>query len=329
MYPSYAVRYNWLIDEDSPMEIDMNIHYDDAGDLVFAADVEMTGDITSTNNKIIFIITKYWSTSYFCTVSTYDQVDFDLTTTGETGSFETPLELDDSWDLNDLSAVVLIQTLSGDHKIYQAAISDIQSTLQILSPLSFNFGEVPVGETATDQLNISNYWDEEIAGTTFVIPGFDFPADFSVSPHQSQSYNITFSPEEEILYDSFIILMSDHEYFQTQLVPVIGTGISGSSSDENLVDLKKLKLENYPNPFNPQTTISFMTTSNTENTEISIYNINGKLVKTLINEILPEGQYSVVWNGTDNEGQSVSSGIYLSMIKSGNYTSTHKMIMLK
>jgi len=329
MYPSYAVRYNWLIDEDSPMEIDMNIHYDDAGDLVFAADVEMTGDITSTNNKIIFIITKYWSTSYFCTVSTYDQVDFDLTTTGETGSFETPLELDDSWDLNDLNAVVLIQTLSGDHKIYQAAISDIQSTMQMLSPLSFDFGDVPVGETVTDQLTISNYWNEELSGTTFVIPGFDFPAEFSVSPNQSQSYTISFTPEAEILYDNFIILMSNHEYFQTQLVPVRGMGISGSSSDDNLVDLMEMKLENYPNPFNPETTISFTTPSSTENTEISIYNINGKHVKTLVNEILSKGQHSVVWNGTDDKDQPVSSGIYLALINSGNYVSTHKMILLK
>ncbi len=92
---------------------------------------------------------------------------------------------------------------------------------------------------------------------------------------------------------------------------------------------------NYPNPFNPTTTISFETTNLHENTRIEIYNLKGQKVKT-IPVILSgvEGQretkYSVIWNGTDQNNQPVSSGIYLYKLNSGNhYTSTKKMILLK
>ena len=86
---------------------------------------------------------------------------------------------------------------------------------------------------------------------------------------------------------------------------------------------------NFPNPFNPETTISFSIGEILENTEISIYNIKGQMVKTLIDEKLPAGEHSVVWNGTDESGNSVSSGIYLYKLKNGRYTSTKKMILIK
>jgi hypothetical protein len=86
---------------------------------------------------------------------------------------------------------------------------------------------------------------------------------------------------------------------------------------------------NYPNPFNPETTISFSTTENMANTEISIYSMKGQKVKTLVDHELSAGQHSVVWNGTDDVGKAVSSGIYFYKMKSGNYQQTRKMILLR
>ena len=85
---------------------------------------------------------------------------------------------------------------------------------------------------------------------------------------------------------------------------------------------------NYPNPFNPSTTISF---SNPEesNIEIIVYNNKGQKIKTLVNEVLSAGEHTVMWNGTDNRNASVSSGIYFYKMKAYHYTSVKKMILLK
>jgi hypothetical protein len=86
---------------------------------------------------------------------------------------------------------------------------------------------------------------------------------------------------------------------------------------------------NYPNPFNPTTTISFSTTDSSENTEICIYNLKGQKVKTLLNEVVPAGQHSIVWNGRNEYGKSVSSGVYFYKMKKGNYQETKRMLLLK
>ncbi len=85
---------------------------------------------------------------------------------------------------------------------------------------------------------------------------------------------------------------------------------------------------NYPNPFNPTTTISFAL-STQEKVTIDIYNIKGEKVKTLLNETREAGFYTVEWNGKDNYGRNISSGVYFYNMRSGNYSATRKMIMLK
>ncbi len=86
---------------------------------------------------------------------------------------------------------------------------------------------------------------------------------------------------------------------------------------------------NYPNPFNPTTEISFSTTNTHESTRIEIYNLKGQKIKTLINEVLPAANHSVIWNGTDEFGKSISSGVYLYKMQSGEYQKTRKMILLR
>ncbi len=102
-------------------------------------------------------------------------------------------------------------------------------------------------------------------------------------------------------------------------------------SDNELIDVpvtSSLK-QNYPNPFNPTTTISFTTTESTENTELVIYNIKGQKVKQLVSSQLSAGQHSVIWNGKDENGKSVTSGIYFYRLKAGSFDKVKKMILLK
>ena len=85
---------------------------------------------------------------------------------------------------------------------------------------------------------------------------------------------------------------------------------------------------NYPNPFNPETTIRYSVKDSTPVT-IGIYNIKGQLVKTIVNEVKAAGEHSVVWNGTDSNGRQVASGMYYYKMYAGKYSSTKKMILMK
>jgi len=87
-------------------------------------------------------------------------------------------------------------------------------------------------------------------------------------------------------------------------------------------------LGNYPNPFNPSTTISFdMSTEGQVN--ISVYNIKGQRVRTLANDVYGAGRHSVVWAGDDFAGLSVGSGVYFYRMRVEGYTSVRKMLLLK
>ena len=86
--------------------------------------------------------------------------------------------------------------------------------------------------------------------------------------------------------------------------------------------------QNFPNPFNPVTTIRY-TVSNQQQINISIYDMRGNLVKNLLNSIQWAGVKMVQWDATDNYGAAVSAGVYLYKIKAGTFSETKKMILLK
>ncbi len=85
---------------------------------------------------------------------------------------------------------------------------------------------------------------------------------------------------------------------------------------------------NYPNPFNPETTISY-SVKEPAPVKIEIFNTKGQLVRTLVNQIQPSGFYSEIWNGTDERGNPVASGVYMYRMTAGNYSSHRKMMLIK
>ena len=87
--------------------------------------------------------------------------------------------------------------------------------------------------------------------------------------------------------------------------------------------------QNYPNPFNPTTTISYKIPDDNVSVRLTIYNIQGKEVKTLVNTKQDAGTYRVTWDATNNFGEKVSTGIYIYRITANKYSSTRKMIVLK
>jgi parallel beta-helix repeat protein len=90
----------------------------------------------------------------------------------------------------------------------------------------------------------------------------------------------------------------------------------------------RLEASNYPNPFNPVTTITYSLPEDSQ-ISISIYNIKGQKVKTLVTGTQPAGDYNVSWNGKDESGKEVTSGIYFYKLKTQQNEITRKMLLLK
>ena len=105
------------------------------------------------------------------------------------------------------------------------------------------------------------------------------------------------------------------------------TDLSSFKTTRLLPDEYKL-YQNYPNPFNPNTIIAYALPEDTR-VKISIYNILGQLVRTLVDTEMKAGNHKATWDGTDVSGSRVSSGIYFYKLNTDNYTQSKKMVMMK
>jgi hypothetical protein len=85
---------------------------------------------------------------------------------------------------------------------------------------------------------------------------------------------------------------------------------------------------NYPNPFNPSTIISY-TLPIQSHVVIDVYDILGKKVTTLVNETASQGSYYTIWNGLNNQAETVNSGIYFYHMKAGNFSDVKRMLYIK
>jgi PKD repeat protein len=143
----------------------------------------------------------------------------------------------------------------------------------------------------------------------------------------SNEQNPTYTYSEDGLY-TVSLTVSDETNTDTEIkVDYINVSVSGVESET--ISLETTLLGNYPNPFNPTTTISFSILDHS-NIELSIYNIKGQKVKQLISDQLSTGEHSIIWNGDDNDDKQVSSGVYLyKLIIDGKSEAVMKCLLLK
>jgi len=119
------------------------------------------------------------------------------------------------------------------------------------------------------------------------------------------------------------VSLADHD-ISTPIMLVIDPTSDSDITSPILTTLKA----NYPNPFNPTTTIAFDTHKKGHVT-VDIYNVKGQKVKTVANSVLEAGSHKVVWNGQDDNGHSVSSGIYFYRMQTEGYRAVKKMVLMK
>jgi M6 family metalloprotease-like protein len=184
--------------------------------------------------------------------------------------------------------------------------------------------------------------------TGFVISGYyvyssstnNHPYD-PINPDQNRIETIE-DHQVRLLYYPEVLPSGTTYYWQVVAFNEFGAGIpseiwsfttSGVSDQDKVVEFSALSLHgNHPNPFNPETVIHFsidceQLTTNPIN--ISIYNIRGQHIRTLVNDILTMGDNFVSWNGRDDHNREVSSGLYFYRLQTGDITLTQKMILLK
>jgi len=135
---------------------------------------------------------------------------------------------------------------------------------------------------------------------------------------------------EPIPTGNFSLVVLVNQFNQTPQVTARNLDDWGavSNDDDLMVPVTTQLLGNYPNPFNPSTTIEFYT-DKAETVQIEIFNQKGQIVRTWDLQTTAKGTHSLTWNGTDNSGKAVSSGIYYYRMRSGKFSSTRKMVLMK
>jgi hypothetical protein len=137
---------------------------------------------------------------------------------------------------------------------------------------------------------------------------------------ESITYDVTMSDEGETMT---LLINIGSGYWTFKLVMIDPVSVDADVLPDNFA-----LLQNYPNPFNPTTTIKYGL-SDASSVSLTIYDIRGNVIRTMQSGTQPAGWYQLTWNGLDDAGRSVSTGVYLTRLQAGSTTQTIKMLYLK
>ncbi|MCD4650480.1 MAG: T9SS type A sorting domain-containing protein, partial [Candidatus Cloacimonetes bacterium] len=140
------------------------------------------------------------------------------------------------------------------------------------------------------------------------------------------SYDVTASKHDYISdsIDGITVTAGEQLTGQDFSLTYIGTPVTDETVPGSVITL----LNNYPNPFNPETCINFKL-SEQATVSLSIYNIKGEKVRQLANSKFSSGEHKLTFNGLSDSGKALSSGIYFYALKTADKTLTRKMILMK
>lgn len=204
--------------------------------------------------------------------------------------------------------------------------------------------EINPGQTYTyyDSIYFTPFTD--IGCLPFYIPGTSGLVDYSLVPAVTW---LTITPSQFTITDIDTIIVEETfshdipgdyscyevwtaQYFTWPEFTLWNLSVLSDISDPstNPVSQTFALYQNFPNPFNPETTIRY-SLKQSGNVTLKIYDLHGQEVRSLVSEIQSIGSHSAVWDGFNNLGQAVASGIYIYRIQTANFTSTRKMILMR
>jgi len=141
----------------------------------------------------------------------------------------------------------------------------------------------------------------------------------------AETYFVDTEYETGLVY--YRVSAVDHAGNEGEYSEVVSTSILGTD-EEYLIPTEFALRQNFPNPFNPVTTLRYDLPQQSF-VSLKIYDIRGRLISVLVNNVQPAGFHSVLWKGTNANAEPVSAGMYLYTIEAEGYQKTRKMVLLK
>jgi hypothetical protein len=152
------------------------------------------------------------------------------------------------------------------------------------------------------------------------------PNSGTVAPGDVGGFIVRLHPIEQGIFTGSVVITSNDPNLPEVIIPVDvnTTGIAG----EELLPTTYAVSQNYPNPFNPSTTIKYQLPQ-TSDVQLQIFNVLGQKVRTLLNSKVEAGYHEAIWDGRNDLGHQVASGIYIYKFQAGNFQKTLKLMLLK
>ncbi len=217
--------------------------------------------------------------------------------------------------------------------IFFPQIGELNPPVLEIDPTEF-YQEMMIGESTSEYMFLSNVGGGEI--------NYSISLDFQ-SPEtgwmyvNSSSGNLLEGETDQIRVSFYTSTLDAGTYYcdivitddiRNETIVPVTLVVSETGLEEELNLSKTQLLGNYPNPFNPRTTISFFLKEKST-TQIDIYDIKGQKVRSLVSDELPAGEHLIDWNGEDDQMGDVGSGTYLIKMKVDPFSYVKKMILMK
>ena len=199
--------------------------------------------------------------------------------------------------------------ISSDSPVLQLVQGTQTITLTLVNDWS---GGVSDLQATVDDATLPSWLSIQVQDTPIVLSPTDGRGQFAVK------FNLDEPPLDARIEVPF--LFSDGTGNQWRKTVVVST----SAAPEAVNALH----DNFPNPFNPTTTIAF-SLAHESNVKLVIYNMLGQRIRTLVNGKHAPGSHSVVWNGRDDQGRMVSSGVYFYRLQAGRFIETRRMVLVE
>ncbi len=219
----YLPIYNGLINTVAPMTIEAFL-LGSNGEFSLNANIALEENFDNANVKVIYILTRYITDSYFSSVIAYEQEDFTLSSSGASANYSHSFSVNSSWDPETIKGFVLVQRmLSGDSEIYQAA----EAGSSAVSMTEADFGPAYIGSDFTKSFVVANVSSTTTDVTlTMDAPGFELSGEmsYSLAAGAIQNHTITFMPTAEQAYSGYINITTGIPGFENNTITLSGSG---------------------------------------------------------------------------------------------------------
>ena len=194
---------------------------------------------------------------------------------------------------------------------------------------SLDFGEVAIGDSTILDMPIFNLGNTQLEIDDIILdaPFYININDGSLGAGENLDVQVRFVPVATGEYSGIVTIYSNDNDEEEVTVQLTGIAVELSVDGHQIPDKFTLH-QNHPNPFNPVTTLRYDLPEDAM-VNITIYDMMGRVVRTMVNTQQNTGFKSVRWNATNDVGSSVSAGLYLYMIQAGDFRQTKKMVLLK